>query len=168
MVGMVVITLATLQLVLPLLDIWDWLAAAFLCSVLLLVLRLVSVRSPLVRFACRWLCSSSACRWLALLCSWLCSSCCWLCSSRFFSPLLQIFDVLLAVLVPLLLYFVLLTTGSLVVVLSPILTTCSLAVVPSVFLLQSLFVVGYDTLARFWLPPTSLLSVAPFVIDGSR
>ena len=51
---------AKLQLVLPLLDIWDWLAAAFLCTVLLLVLRLVSVRSPLVRFACRWLCSSLA------------------------------------------------------------------------------------------------------------
>ena len=55
---------AKLQLVLPLLDIWDWLAAAFLCTVLLLVLRLVSVRSPLVRFACRWLCSSLACCWL--------------------------------------------------------------------------------------------------------
>ena len=63
--------------------------------------------------------------------------------------------VLLAVLVPLLLYFVLLTTGS-------------LAVVPSVLLLQSYFVVGYDSVVRFWLPPISLLSVAPFVIDGSR
>ena len=35
-------------------------------------------RSPLVCFACGWLCSSACC--------WHCSSaCCWLCSSRFFS-----------------------------------------------------------------------------------
>ena len=71
------------------------------------------------------------------------------------SSFLQIFDVLLAVLVPLLLYFVLLTTDS-------------LAVVPSVLLFQSHIVVGYDSLDRLWLPPTSQLSVAPFVIDGSR
>ena len=45
------------ELVLHLLDIWDWLAAAFLCGVLLLLLRLVAVRSPLVCFACYWLCS---------------------------------------------------------------------------------------------------------------
>ena len=28
--------------------------------------------------------------------------------------------------------------------------------------------IGYDSVARFWLPQTSLLSIAPFVIDGSR
>ena len=61
------------------------LPAAFLCTMFLLVLRLVSVLVPLVCFAC-----------------------CWLCSSRFFSSLLQIFEVLLAVLVPVLLYFILL------------------------------------------------------------
>ena len=44
------------------------------------------------------------------------------------------FDVLLAVLVPVLLYFVLLTTGSSAVVLSRIFTTGSLAVGPSVIL----------------------------------
>ena len=44
------------------------------------------------------------------------------------------YGVLLAVLVPMLLYSVLLTTGSSAVVLSRILTTCSLAVVPSVIL----------------------------------
>ena len=44
------------------------------------------------------------------------------------------FYVFLAVLVPVLLYFVLLATGSLVVVPYRILTTCSLAVVPSVIL----------------------------------
>ena len=27
--------------------------------------------------------------------------------------------------------------------------------------------VGYDSVVLFWLPPPSLLSVAPFVIDGS-
>ena len=58
-------------------------------------------------------------------------------------------------------------TGSLAVVLSRILTTCSLAVVPWVLLLQSLFVAGYDSVVLFWLPPQSLLSVASFVIDGS-
>ena len=42
--------------------------------------------------------------------------------------------LLLAVLVPVLLFFILLATGSLAVVLSRILTTCSLAVVPSVIL----------------------------------
>ena len=47
-------------------------------------------------------------------------------------------------------------------------TTGSLAVVSSGLLYQSHFVVGYDSVACFWLPPTSLLSVAPFVIDGSR
>ena len=72
-------------------------------------------RNPLIRLACRWLCSSASC---------------WLCSSRFFSssPLLddercsasapsvstslsptlrvELFDVLLAFLVPVLLYFI--------------------------------------------------------------
>ena len=35
-----------------LLNIWDSLAEAFFCTVFLRVLRLVSVRSPLVCFAC--------------------------------------------------------------------------------------------------------------------
>ena len=93
--------------------------------------------SPLVCLACCWLCS-------CLACCWLCSSaCCWLRSSRFFSSLLPFstlsaalraprrFDVLLAVLVPVLLLYLLFTTGSSAVVLSRILTTCSLAVVLS-------------------------------------
>ena len=108
-------------------------------------------RSPLVALpavgyallACRWHCSStcfwlcsSTCFWLcSSACCWLCSSaCCWLCSSQFFSSFLSCstmsaalrahrrFDVLLAVLVPVLLYFVLLATGSLAVVLSLILS----------------------------------------------
>ena len=70
---------------------------------------------------------------------------------------------------PLLLNFVLLTTGSLAVVVSRILTTCSSAVVPSVILF---FRVTLWQVTTPWLvsglPPTSLLSIAPFVIDGSR
>ena len=31
---------------------------------------------------------------------------------------------------------------------------------------QSHLVVGCDSVARFWLPPTSLLNIAPFVIGG--
>ena len=88
--------------------------------------------SPLVCFACCWLCP--------------CLACCWLCSSRFFSSFLPFstlsaalrahrrFDVLLAVLVPVLLLYLLFTTGSSAVVQSRILATCSLAVAPSVFL----------------------------------
>ena len=112
---------AKLQFVLPLLDIcfrsWmlrDWLAAAFLCGVFLIVLRLVSV--VVLWFALPALAMLLSC--LPLLCSCLvlllamllsclplaarvlfavgftallpavgfCSSaCCWLCSSRFFS-----------------------------------------------------------------------------------
>ena len=92
------------------------------------------------------------------------------------------FDVVLAVLVPVLLYFVLLTTGPSAVVLSRIFTTCSLAVVPSVTLshhwlfgcgsvsdlLQRHVVVGYIFLDASPAPPTPLLSIAPFVIVGSR
>ena len=87
------------------------------------------------------------CLLLALLPAVLCSSaCCWLCSSRFFSSFLPFstlsaalrahrrFDVLLAVLVPVSLHYLLVTTGSSAVVLSRILTTCSLTMVPSVFL----------------------------------
>ena len=151
-----------------------------LYCVLYLVPRLCLGRSPLVcfafRFACRWPCSSLAC-------------CCWLCSSRLFSfhrfsPSRRLsaalrahrrFDVLLAVLVPVLLYFFLFTTDSLAVVLSRILTTCSLAVAQSVSLsgsvsdpLQRHFVVGYIFLDASLAPPTPLLSIAPFVIVGSR
>ena len=93
------------------------------CSLTLYLpaLRLVSVVVLLVFLACCWLCFFACC--------WLCSSaCCWLCSSRFFSSFLPFstmsaalrahrrFNVLLAVLVPMLLYFVLLVTGSLAVV----------------------------------------------------
>ena len=159
-----------LQLFLPLLDIcigsWmlrDWLAAAFLCAVLLLVLRLVSVRSPLVCF----------CLPLALL---------------FCLPLALLFCLLLALLICLLLALLF----SILFIFDPdlrcssrcprtlvallrsshhwlcfSLTTGSLAVVPSVLLSQSHFVVGYDSVVLFWLPPTSVLSVEPFLIDGS-
>ena len=61
---------AKLQLLLHLLFIcirswmlWDWLAAPFLCSVSPRTSPCVG-RSPLVRFACCWLCSCLACRWL--------------------------------------------------------------------------------------------------------
>ena len=64
-----------------------------------------------------------------------------LCFSSYFALSLQIFNVLLASSV------------------SDSLFTGSLAVVSSVLLSQSHFVVGYDSVARFWLPPTSLLSV---------
>ena len=65
-----------------------------------------------------------------------CFACCWLCSSRFFSSSLQIFVFFSLSSVLLLLYFVLLTTGS-------------LAVVPSVLLFQSHFGEGYDSVVRF-------------------
>ena len=82
-----------LQLVLPLLNIcigsWmlrDWLAAAFLCTVFLLVLRLVSVEVllfalPAVGYALLLPAVGSA----------LCLARCWLCHSLFISSLLQIF-----------------------------------------------------------------------------
>ena len=102
-----------LQLVLLLLSIWDWLAgwiaAGHLHRWLDGLLQPYFVlstfprtspclgRSPLVCFACRWLCSwpcsSLPCCWLcsSLACCWLCSSaCCWLCSSRFFSSFLPL------------------------------------------------------------------------------
>ena len=135
----------------------------FLCGVLLLVLG----------------CSA---------CCWLCSCACWLCSSRFFSSFLPFstlsaalrahrrFDVLLAVLVPVLLLHLLFTTGSSAVVLSRILTTCSLAMAPSVFLShhwllgsgsvsdppQRHFVVVHIFLDASPAPPTPLLSVAAY------
>ena len=77
------------------------------------------------------------------------------------------FDVLLAVLVPVLLYFVLLATRSLAVVLFRILTTGSLAVSVS-DPLQRQFVVVCSFLDASPAPPTPLLSIAPFVIVGSR
>ena len=69
-----------------------------------------------------------------------CFACCWLCSSRFFSSFLPFstmsaalrahprFDVLLAVLVPVLLLYLLFTTGSSALDQSRILTTGFLAV----------------------------------------
>ena len=124
----------TLQLVLPLLDIcigsWmlrDCLGCSFPLTCASPRTSPCLGRSPLVCFACRWLCSSLAC---CCLCS---SACCWLCPSRFFSSFLpsrrlsaalrRRFDVLLALLVPVLLYFVLLfTTDSLAVGLSLLLS----------------------------------------------
>ena len=110
---------ANLELLLRQLDIcigsWvlrDWLAAAF-SVVFLIVLRVVSV-------AVLWL----LCLLLALLFCLL-----------FFSSLLQIFDALLAILVPLLLYYILLDTSSLAVVPCRILTTSTLAVVPFALLI---------------------------------
>ena len=58
-----------------------------------------------------------------------------------------------AVLVPVLVHFVLLFSDPL--------TTGSLAVVPSVHLLQSQIVTVYDSVVRFWLFPTPLLNIAP-------
>ena len=95
-------------------------------------------------FACRWSYSSLAC--------------CWLCSSRFFSSSLQIFDVLLVVFVPSLLYFVLFFFSPLAHWLS--------------FRLCFFFRVTLWQVTTPWLVsgflPTSLSSIAPFVIDGSR
>ena len=127
-------------------------------------------RRPLVCLACCCLCSCLACCWLrSSACCWLCSfACCWLCSSGFLSSFLPFstlsaalrahrrFDVLLAVLVPVLLLYLLFTTGSPAVVLSRILTTCSLAVVLSrilttcslaVFLLYFSLTTGFLALA---------------------
>ena len=149
---------AKLQLTLPLLDICigscvlrgtGWLQLSSV--VFFLVLRLCLGRNPLVRFACRWLCSS--CLPLAMLLS------CLLLAMLFCLLLAMLFSVLFiiapdhrcssrAVLVLLLLYFILLTT-------------CSLAVVPSLLPLQSHFVVVCDSVVRFWLLPTPLLSIAP-------
>ena len=64
------------------------------------------------------------------------------------------FDVLLAVLVTVLLYFVLVGTGSLAVILSLILCRDTLWF--------------YSFLDASPAPPTPLLSIAPFVIVGSR
>ena len=60
----------------------------------------------------------------------------------------------------LLLYFILLATSSLAVVPSLILSPLALWV-PSVLLIQSHFVVVYDSVVRFWLLSTPLLSIAP-------
>ena len=112
--------------------------------------------------ACCWLCLSACC-WLCLsACCWLCSSaCCWLCSSA--CCWLCSFCLLLALLFSVLFHHRSRSSCSsrcprtLVAVLLPsrILTTCSLAVVPSVLLFQSHFVVGYDSVARLWLPAAS-------------
>ena len=147
-------------------------------------------RSPLVCFACRWLRSLSPAVGFALLLPdfgfALLGSFHRFSPSRRLSAALRAhrrFDVLLAVLVPVLLHFVLLfTTGSLAVVLSRILTTCSLAVAPSVFFshhwlcgsgsvsdpLQRHFVVVYRFLDASLAPPAPPLSIAPFEIVGSR
>ena len=120
---------AKLPLMLPLLDLcigsWmlrDWLAAAFLCEVFLIVLRLVSV----------------VVLWFALLfCLLLALLFCLLLVLLFCLLLDLLFSVLLiiapdlrcssrAVLIPLLLFFILFTTGSLAVVQSLILSPLAL------------------------------------------
>ena len=140
-------------------------------TVLLLVLRLVSV-------AVLWL----LCLLLAMLfCLMLAVLFCLMLASLFsvlfiLSPLLDderssatasSLRCFLAVLVPVLLYFVLLATRSLAVVLFRILTTGSLAVSVS-DPLQRQFVVVCSFLDASPAPPTPLLSIAPFVIVGSR
>ena len=153
---------SNLQFLLPLLDIcigsWMlryWQAAFFVCDVLRIVLRLVSVAVlwfalPAIGYALLLPAVGSVLSVLFVI--------------------LRIFNVLLAVLVLLLLYFILLAANSLAVIPSNILTTgslavvpslVSLAVVPSVLLLQSHFVVVHDSVVRFWLHPTPLLSIAP-------
>ena len=92
------------------------------------------------------------------------------------------FDVLVAVLVPVLLLSLLFTTSSLAMVLSWIFTTCSLAVIPSELFshhwllgsgsvsdpLQRHLVVVYSYLDASPAPPTPLLGIVPFLIVGSR
>ena len=78
-------------------------------------------------------------------------------------------EVLLAVLVPVLLYFVLLTTGSLTVVPSVLLFHHCLFGCDSVSdPLQRHSVVVYSFLDASPAPPTPQLSIAPLVIVGSR
>ena len=153
----------------------DWLAdAALLCTMLLLVLYCASPRaspclgrSPLVRLACCLPCSSLACSSLA--CCWLCSSaCCWLCSSRFSSSSLQVFVFCSLFSCSCCFTSFVLTTGSLAVVLlgfSPLAPWLW-------FRLCFFFRVTLWQVTTPWLvsgfPPTSLLSTAPSVIDGSR
>ena len=155
----------------------DGLLQLVICSVLRLLLRLVSVVAL----------------WFVLRAVGHALACCWLCFSRFFSLFLPFstlsaalrtprrFDVLLAVLAPVLLLYLLFTTGSSAVVLSPILTTGFLAVVPSVFLShhwilgsgslsdppQRHFVVSYIFRDVSPAPLTPQL-IAPLVIVGSR
>ena len=114
-------------------------------------------RNAFVCFACRWLCSSLACCWpLLFSCLLLVGSFHRLSPSRRMSTALRAhrrFDVLLAVLVPVLLYFVLLfTTDSLAVVLSRILTTGFLTVAPSLILSRDTF----WKVAYSWMPRMDL------------
>ena len=186
-----------LPFLLPLLDIcigsWMlryWLAAAFLCDVLRIVLRLVSIAilwfaSPAVGFALLpavGSCSSASAVGFALVLPAVGFA---LLPAVGFALLpavgfalsvhliiLQISNVLLArSSYP---CCILHSMGSLAVVPSLILTTGSLAVVssagvPSVLLLQSHFVAVYDSVVRFWLlSNTTHSALRHFVIDGSR
>ena len=132
----------------PFLDV-SGLAGAFLCEVFLIVLRLCLGRSPLVRFALlpavdfALLGSFHHCSRPSMFFS---------CGPRTLVALLHSF------------HHWLVGCGSVF----DSLTTGSLAVVPSVLFLQSHCVVVYDSVVRFWLLPTPLLSIAPFVIDGLR
>ena len=134
----------------------DWLAAAFLCEVFLIVLRLVSVVVlwfALPAVGCAFLLPAVSFALLpavgfALLGSFhhgSRSSMFFSCGPRTLVAILQHFHHWLA------------GCGSV----SDSLTTGSLAVVPSVLFLQSHYVVVYDSVVRFWLLPTPLLSIAP-------
>ena len=84
----------------------DWLAATFLCGVCRIVLPFSAWSQPF----------GSLCLLLVLLFSpavgYALLACCWLCSSRFFSSFVQIVDVLLPILAPLLLPSLLFISGS--------------------------------------------------------
>ena len=176
----------------PLLDIcigsWmlrDWLADCIFSS----VAYFASSRSQSFGLLCLLLALLLSCLLLALLfCPLLALLFSVLFIIFFFSTLSAAlrahrrFDVLLAVLVSVLLLYLLSTTGSSAVVQSPSLTSCSLAVAPSLFLshhwllgcgsvsdpLQRHFVAGYIFLDASPAPPTPLLGIAPVVIVGSR
>ena len=130
----------------------DWLTAAFFCTVFLLVIRLVL---RLVSVVDLWFAFLPAVGY-ALLFFFFFSS---FLPPRRLSAALRVhrrFDVLLAVLVPVLLYFVLLFTSD------------SSAVALSLDPPQRHFVVSYIFVDVSPAPPTPLLSIAPFVIVGSR
>ena len=133
----------------------DWLTAAFVCTVFLLVIRLVlrlvsveallfallAVGSALVLPAVGSALLAAVGYALLPAVGYALSACCWLRSSRFFSLFLSFSTierfrtaVLLAVLVPVLLLSLLFTTRSLAMVLSRIFSTGFLAVALSLIL----------------------------------
>ena len=151
-----------------------WLAATFVCDVLRIVLRLVSVAVlwfalPAVGSALLLPAVGSALVLPAV--GFALAACCWLCSFGSFrhSPdssrgprtLVALLHSSRRKLVGCdsvsHSHYWLLGCGSF----SDSLTTGSLAVVSSVLLLQSHFVVVHDSVVRFWLRPTPLLSTTP-------